>query len=248
MSRHQEGRIKSAMYGPLPIVDRGPYTLSRERGNGLRILLVDDHAIFREALAHLLVSKDPSLTIVGSAATARDAVKAVIKLEPDLVVLDLMLTGASGISTLRELRRLDARCRILVLTAMVEPGFAVDAFSAGADGFALKEQSIEDLLVAIGRVALGTPYVAPRIEQSIRLNGDPVDRPAAGGVIASLSAREREVFHLVVAGYTNLRISGELFISVKTVETHRTRINKKLRVHSTVELLRLAALHGLVSA
>jgi DNA-binding NarL/FixJ family response regulator len=236
------------MYGTLHIVERGPYTLARERVNGLRILLVDDHAIFREALAHLLVSTDPSLTIVGSAATGRDAVKAVIKLEPDLVLLDLMLTGTSGISTLRELRRLDARCRILVLTAIVEPGFAVDAFSAGADGYALKEQSIEELIEAIGRVSRGTPYVAPRIEQSIRLNGEPIDRSAVAGVIASLSAREREVFQLVVAGYTNLRISGELFISVKTVETHRTRINKKLRVHSTVELVRLAALQGLLSA
>jgi two-component system, NarL family, response regulator NreC len=214
----------------------------------LRILLVDDHAIFRDALACLLVNEDPSLTIVGGAATARDAVKAVIKLEPVIVLLDLMLEGTSGIATLRELRRLDVRCRILILTAVVEPAFAVDAFSAGADGFALKEQPIEELLVAIGRVANGTPYVAPRMEQAVRRNGDPLARSAAGGVIASLSVREREVFQLVVAGYTNLRISGELFISVKTVETHRTRINKKLRVHSTVELVRLAALQGLLSA
>ncbi len=214
----------------------------------MRILLVDDHAIFRDALACLLVNKDPSLTIVGGAGTARDAVKAVVELDPDVVLLDLMLEGTSGIATLRELRRLDARCRILILTAVVEPGFAVDAFSAGADGFALKEQSIEDLLVAIGRVAHGAPYVAPRIEQAIRKNGEPVDRSAVRGVVATLSVREREVFQLVVAGYTNLRISGELFISVKTVETHRTRINKKLRVHSTVELVRLAALQGLLSA
>lgn len=214
----------------------------------MRILLVDDHAIFRDALACLLANKDPSLTIVGSAAAARDAVEAVVELDPDVVLLDLLLEGTSGIATLRELRRLHARCRILVLTAVVEPGFAVDAFSAGADGFVLKEQPIEDLLVAIGRVAHGTPYVAPRIEQSIRKNGESVDRSALRGVIATLSVREREVFQLVVAGYTNVRISSELFISVKTVETHRTRINKKLRVHSTVELVRLAALQGLLSA
>ncbi len=214
----------------------------------MRILLVDDHAIFRDALACLLVNKDPLLTIVGGAATARDAIQAVVELDPDVVLLDLMLEGTSGIAMLRELRRLEVRCRILILTAVVEPGFAVDAFSAGADGFALKEQSIEDLLAAIGRVTHGTPYVAPRIEQAIRRNGDPVDRSAVRGVVATLSAREREVFQLVVAGYTNVRISGELFISVKTVETHRTRINKKLRVHSTVELVRLAALQGLLSA
>ena len=214
----------------------------------MRILLVDDHAIFREALACLLTTKDPSLTIVGSAPSAREAIKAVGELGPDIVLMDIMLGGTSGIAALRELRRLDAGCRILILTAMVEPAFAVDALSAGADGYALKEQPIEELLLAIRQVARGAPYVAPRMEQSVGGRPHTIARTALLGIIASLSAREREVFQLIVAGYTNQRISGELFISVKTVETHRTRINKKLRVHSTVELLRLAALHGLVAA
>jgi len=214
----------------------------------LRILLVDDHAIFREALGCLLVNKDPSLKIVGGAPTAREAIKGVLELAPDVVLMDIMLAGTTGIAALRELRRLDVRCRILILTALVEPGFVVDALSAGADGYALKEQAIEDILLAIRLIARGTPYIAPRLERSIGDHGHQVERSSLRGIIASLSVREREVFRLIVAGYTNQRISGELFISVKTVETHRTRINKKLHVHSTVELLRLAALHGLVSA
>jgi two-component system response regulator NreC len=214
----------------------------------LRILLVDDHTVFREALGTLLVQRDPSLEIVGERSSARDGIRAVSELSPDLVLMDIMLGGTSGIAAVREVRRLELQCRILILTAIVEPGFVVDAMSAGADGYALKEQSIEDVLVAIHRVARGMGYVAPRMESTLGSAGHGVPSPGFQGIVGSLSIREREVFELVVAGYTNQRISTELFISVKTVETHRTRINKKLRVHSTVELLRLAALHGLVSA
>jgi DNA-binding NarL/FixJ family response regulator len=213
----------------------------------VRILLIDDHTVFREALAVLLVQRDPSLEIVGERSNARDGVRAVSEFQPDLVLMDVMLGGTSGIAAVRELRRLELQCRILVLTAIVEPGFVVDALSAGADGYALKEQPIEEILGAIHRVSRGVGYVAPRMEQALGA-GRGLPTPGLNGIVASLSVREREVFELVVAGYTNQRISGELFISVKTVETHRTRINKKLRVHSTVELLRLAALHGLVSA
>jgi DNA-binding NarL/FixJ family response regulator len=213
----------------------------------VRILLVDDHTVFREALGALLVQRDPSLEIVGERATARDGIRAVSELNPDLVLMDIMLGGTSGIAAVRELRRLELQCRILVLTAIVEPGFVVDALSAGADGYALKEQPIDDVLLAIQRVSRGVGYVAPRMERTLSA-GRGLPAPGLQGIVASLSIREREVFELVVAGYTNQRISSELFISVKTVETHRTRINKKLRVHSTVELLRLAALHGLVSA
>jgi two-component system response regulator NreC len=215
---------------------------------GLRILLVDDHSVFREALGALIVQRDPSLEIVGERATARDGIRAATELRPDLILMDIMLGGTSGIAAIRELRRLESSARILVLTAIVEPGFVVDALSAGADGYALKEQTIDEVLLAINRVARGISYVAPRMERTLGGTGRGMPQPGLQGIVGSLSVREREVFELVVAGYTNQRISSELFISVKTVETHRTRINKKLRVHSTVELLRLAALHGLVSA
>jgi DNA-binding NarL/FixJ family response regulator len=215
----------------------------------LKILLVDDHALFREALGSLLVARDPSLEIVGEMSTAREGVTAAVSLKPDVVLMDIMFGGQTGISAIRELRRLESACRILVVTAVVEPGFVVDALGAGADGYALKEQNVEDILTAIQRISRGVRYIAPRMERSLGGGDDQsLSLPALEGIVASLSVREREVFGLIVAGYTNQRISGELFISVKTVETHRTRINKKLRVHSTVELLRLAALHGLVSA
>ncbi len=210
----------------------------------MKILIVDDHSIFRDALTHLLVAKDPSLVIVGGAPTMDEAAKTAVETLPDLVVMDIMLSGASGIAAIRAMRQLDVPCRILVLTAVVEPGFVVDALAAGAYGYALKEQSIDDIIAAIHRVASGQAYVAPRLEWAVDRSLDPGTR--LKGTVASLSTREGEVFRLVVAGYTNQRISAELTISVKTVETHRTRINKKLRVHSTSELLRAAALQGLV--
>jgi len=214
----------------------------------VKILLIDDHAVFREALATLLGEKDRSLQIVAVASTAREGVKAAVDSAPDVVVVDLMLGGTSGLAAVRELRRLGVRCRILVLTAVVEPGFVVDALAAGADGYALKEQPSEEILAALHQVARGVSYIAPRMEAALGSGEHRLRVSELHGIVASLSVREREVFELIVAGYTSQRISNELFISVKTVETHRTRINKKLRVHSTVELLRLAALHGLVSA
>jgi two-component system response regulator NreC len=136
------------------------------------------------------------------------------------------------------------RPRILMLTAVSEPAFVVDALGAGALGYALKADGADELVSAIEKTSRGQKYVAPALRDL--LDARPTSlRDEASGVISTLSSREREVFDLVVAGYTNERMSQELFISVKTVETHRSRINKKLRVHSTVELIRFAALHGL---
>lgn len=214
----------------------------------LRIVLVDDHAVFRQALGAILTAKDPSVTIVGEAGTAHEGTALIAKTEPDVVVMDLLLDGASGIGAIYEVRRLRLACRILVLTAVSEPGFVADALSAGADGVALKQQTIEEIIAAIWCVAGGSSYVAPRVERvALGLARRPLT-PSPNGAVSRLSVRESEVFRLVVAGLTNQRIASELFISVKTVETHRMHINKKLRVHSTVELVRLAALQGLVSA
>jgi two-component system response regulator NreC len=210
----------------------------------LDIVLVDDHAILRHAIRGVLTGKYPDVHIVGEAATAREAVAIVQASKPDVVLMDIMLAGSSGIAATREIRRVRPESRVLVYTAMAEPGFAIDALSAGAAGYALKTQSIEDLLGAIQLVARGGRYLAPSIERVMQEHGAGDPWP---GALPTLSAREREIFDLVVAGYSNRRLSAELFISVKTVETHRSRINRKLGVHSTAQLVRYAALHRRVA-
>jgi two-component system response regulator NreC len=211
----------------------------------VKTLLVDDHAVFRDALASLLTTRSLGIDVVASVGDARSGLEAVHALSPDVVILDIMLRGPSGISLARELRDIPAalRPRILVLTAVEEPAFVVDALGAGVTGYALKTQGADDILEAFDCTARGQRYLAPAIEQHAT-----APPPATGDVLGTLSKREREVFDLATAGHCNEAIGRALFISVKTVETHRARINRKLHVHSTVQLIRLAALHGLTPA
>jgi two-component system response regulator NreC len=205
----------------------------------LRVFLVDDHAIVREALRLLLPTKDPSLEVVGEASDGREALAAIPVLQPDLVVVDILLRGMSGIAAIRELRRLRYHGKIVVLSAVKVPTFVAEAFKSGAEGFAFKADGVEELLVAIRRVMNGRRYLSPSLDDPEAAEGR--------GTFEELSLREREIFNLVVSGYSNQRMADELFISVKTVETHRSRINRKLHVHSTAQLIRLAALNGLVA-
>ncbi|MDB4980042.1 MAG: nreC [Myxococcales bacterium] len=212
-------------------------------GPELNLVLVDDHAVFRQALRALFSLEAPDLHVLGEVATARQAMALVPTLEPDLVIMDILLPGASGVAAVRDLRRGDVACPILVLTALSDAAFVVDAFSAGAQGYALKEQPFDELMPAIRRVAEGHRYLAPGLEvETAAAHGN-----GSGGLIEDLSVREREIFNLVVAGHTNQQMAAELYVSIKTIETHRSRINRKLRVHSTAELMRFAALRGLVT-
>jgi len=208
----------------------------------MRLMLVEDHAVFRTALRELFATREPSFEMVAEAATAQDAWRLADQHHPDVTIMDLFLRGESGISATRELCRRQRGARVLILTAVDNPCFVREAFAAGARGYALKEQTAEEIFGAVRVVAEGARYLPPRFDPELmvdsRANGQP------DGLFGQLSAREREIFDLVVAGHGNQRIAAELFISVKTVETHRARINRKLGVHSGVELVRFAALHG----
>lgn len=208
----------------------------------MRLMLVEDHAVFRSALRELFATREPSFEMVAEAATAQDAWRLADQHHPDLTIMDLFLRGESGISATRELCRRHRGARVLILTAVDNPCFVREAFAAGARGYALKEQSAEEIFGAVRVVASGARYLPPRFDPELMVEGR--QDAQSEGLFGQLSAREREIFDLVVAGHGNQRIAAELFISVKTVETHRARINRKLGVHSGVELVRFAALHG----
>jgi two-component system response regulator NreC len=193
-------------------------------------------------LRELFATRDPSLEVVAEVGTAQDAWRAAEEQHPDVTIMDLFLRGESGISATRELCRRQRGARVLILTAVDNPSFVREAFAAGARGYALKEQTADEIVAAIRVVAGGLRYLPPRFDPE--LLGNPRQAAQADGLFGQLSAREREIFDLVVAGHGNQRIASELFISIKTVETHRARINRKLGVHSGVELVRFAALHG----
>lgn len=208
----------------------------------MNVVVVDDHPVTRHALRSLLPAWNAALDVVGEAGSAREAVAVVERTAADLVLLDLVMPGSNGVVAIRELRRAPSQCRILAYSALGQPSVVIDALAAGADGYVLKTAPLEELMTAIEETRLGRRYVSRSLRAEI---GDDLGR---GGGLSGLSVREREVFDLILNGHTNVELAARLLISVKTVETHRTRINRKLKVHSTGELIRFAAVNGLVSA
>jgi len=166
------------------------------------------------------------------------------------VVLDLTLPDGDGVAATREIIRREPRARVLILTMQTNELFVSRALAAGASGFAIKSQGPQEILQAIRSVAAGERYVSPQFTEKLSPGNG---RPASGNAASSdplepLSRREREVCDLVLRGLSNQGIADALCISIKTVETHRARINQKLGVHSTGQLIRLAALQGLISS
>jgi DNA-binding NarL/FixJ family response regulator len=197
----------------------------------LRIALVDDHELFRDGLRRAIEAA--GMTVVGEAATGQQALEIIPKLDPDLVVVDVSLPDTDGIALTRELGRRQNR-KVIMLTAHIKQHLAQEALDAGAKGFALKSEPTERIIEAVQAVGRGEVYVAEELRAHMGEAGAPAN------AIASLSQREREVFNLLVQGASNRQIASTLFISLKTVETHRTHIYRKLGTHSAVELFQFA--------
>jgi DNA-binding NarL/FixJ family response regulator len=206
-----------------------------------RIVVVEDHLIVREALVTLL-SVRPDFQIVGVAASVRETKGLLEQTRPDVLLLDLTLEDGSGLELARLLRRSRSSTRVLILTGYRDGFAAAEAINAGVAGYVLKEQPTTDLFAAIDIVRRGGRYVCPTIGAQLnphQLSG------REDGLLASLSRRENEIFRLVVAGTGSRDISRRLFISVKTVDTHRTNIGRKLGVRTGADLVRFAAAHGI---
>lgn len=212
----------------------------------IRVVLVDDHRLFRDGMRALFGSST-DIEVVGEAADTRTALTLLENVECDLISLDITMPGPNGIALLRELKRRQQTAATMMLTGHQETDMITDAFAAGATGYALKQQSIDEIVGAVQSVSRRENYLAPTLNQDL-LPGAFALLPPEGGVLAILSAREREVFDLIVRGSSNAAAAKVLFISIKTVETHRTRIMRKLDVHNIGELIRLAARHGLLAA
>lgn len=209
----------------------------------LKLAVIDDQPVYREGL-RAVFARRKDLRLVAEASDARQGYAAVEAAEPDLVLVDLTPPGQDGISASRELIRRHPGRRVIVLSAHVEEHAVAAALSAGALGCLGKEQPIDELLLAIATVAAGRTYLPPQVSaERIRT----WMRRGKGGPLGVLSQRERDVFQLLVRGFLNEGVSAELGISKRTVETHRSRIFRKLQVHSGAELIRFAARHGLLA-
>jgi len=218
----------------------------REMGERrLRVVVVDDHTLVRDAL-RMQVQQAADIDLVGEAGDARSAQLLVQEVNPDVVVIDISLPGVSGIAMTRELSRRDPHPYILVLSMYESVEFVAQAIAAGADGYALKLSSGSEIIDAIRVVARGKHYLSPKLQHLDFFTRQSGWEKQWQGPLAALSEREREIFDLVVSGLDSHEIAAQLFISVNTVDTHRTNLMRKLDLHSVAEMVRFAARHSML--
>ena len=210
----------------------------------MRLMIVDDHEIVLDSLAAVL-RDTPGIKVVGIASSIREASALLLDLVPDVVLADLALDDGNASELLRVARRGRLPTRILILTGLSDHQALTEHLREGAAGIVLKAQSIPELLSAIRIVATGGRYLPPSLSNLEQLGSD-VDTGTAN--MTSLSRRENEIFRMVVRGWALKDIASKLFISIKTVESHRTNINRKLGVRTIADLVRLAATQGIAIA
>jgi DNA-binding NarL/FixJ family response regulator len=217
----------------------GHYDAQAVEGLMTTLLLIDDHPLYRDGLKASLAKTQ--LRIVGEASTGREGLELARLAKPEIAVVDLGLPDLDGVAVTRELVQ-HGLTRVLVLSTYTDVTHVRQAMSAGAKGYVSKQAGVADVLKAIRAVASGESYLPVDLRE--KLQGSDGDSKVPDGTLAVLSPRERQIFHLVVAGQRNDEIAKSLHISPKTVETHRARINEKLDAHSPADLVRFAAKHG----
>lgn len=206
----------------------------------ITLVLADDHAVVRAGLRMLLES-EPRLSVSGEAGTVADALAAVLRHAPDVLILDLNMGGESSLDAIPALRAQAPGTRIVVLTMQENPGFARAALRAGAIGYVLKDAADDELLTAVAMASEGRTYINP--ELGARLAAEPDDRDRRPD---RLSPRELEVLRLIALGHTNGEIARQLSLSVRTVESHRAHIHQKVELRTRAELVAYARERGLL--
>jgi DNA-binding NarL/FixJ family response regulator len=208
----------------------------------IRVLVVDDHAIVRSGLRRVL-DAEPDIETVSEAENAERAVFEAMEHRPDIVLMDVVMPGKSGIEGLPALLQAVPTVQVLILSMQDDPRYVREAFEAGASGYVLKEAADTELITAVRAVAGGERYVHPVLGARL-LAAEVAERKRAEA--DPLSEREREVLRLLALGHTNQEIAKMLYISVRTAETHRAHIMQKLRLSSRAELVRYALAEGLL--
>lgn len=206
----------------------------------VQVLLADDHQVVRESLRALLERE--GYKIIGEASNGQEAVKIAETSHPDVAVLDISMAALNGLDAAAEIQKVSPRTKTIFLTVHDEDPYLLNALRAGARGYVIKTHAAQELLRAIREASRGGVYLSPEVSRAVihayqnktELVSDP------------LSARERQVLQLIAEGKTTKEVAGVLNISVKTAETHRTRIMEKLDIHETASLVRYAIRRGII--
>jgi two-component system, NarL family, response regulator NreC len=206
----------------------------------IRVLLCDDHALVRAGL-HKLLESEPDLEVIGEAANAEEALDRVRTDRPDVLLLDVVMPGRSGIEALPDILAAAPTTRVLMLSMQDDPAYVRQAFASGASGYVLKDAADTELVEAIHTITDGRRYVHPLLGARLATAQAPAESQTAPD---SLSEREHQVLHLLALGHTNQEIAKMLFISVRTAETHRARIVHKLGVKTRAEIVQYALRSG----
>ncbi|HDR16100.1 MAG TPA: response regulator transcription factor [Desulfobacteraceae bacterium] len=214
----------------------------------VRVLVADDHTIVRKGLCSLLEMEE-GIVVVGEAEDGREALSKIDECRPDVVLLDITMPGLNGIETTRRINRQYPEVKVVILTMHLNEEYIFEALRAGASGYLLKRTAPTDLISAIRAAHRGESFLSPSvsrkvIEQYVQQGGSRTD---LHDPFDTLTTREREVLQLIAEGRSPSAISDVLFVSVKTVESHRSNLLRKLQVKSTAELTQYAVRKGLVS-
>ena len=207
----------------------------------IRLVIADDHPIVRDGLKHLLAAAG-DIEVVGEARNAQETIERVRALQFDLLLMDMSMPGKSGIELIHQVHAEKPRLRVLVLSMHEEHQYAVRAIRAGASGYLTKESATLQLVEAIRKVAAGGAFISAEVAQQLALGAMP---DATGPLHASLSDREFQILMLITSGKSISDIAQQLFLSVKTVSTHKSNILHKMRMTTQAELIRYALMHHL---
>lgn len=210
----------------------------------IRILLADDHALVRSGLIRLL-EPNKDILVVGEAEDGEEAIRKTKELKPEVVVIDLSMPKINGIEAAKIIRKEYPESRVLVLTMHENEEYVYQIFRSGANGYILKNANREEITTAIRAVAKGERFFSPRVSE-IMVEGylKKAEEREKGASEIELTAREKEVLSLISKGFNNQLIGEKLFISPRTVDTHRTNIMQKLNIHDVANLVKYALDHG----
>ena len=215
----------------------------------IRVLIADDHSVVRQGIRHVLEG-DPGFTVVGEAGTGAEALSLAQRERPDVVLLDLTMPDGTGIHVLPRLREQAPESRVLVLSVHDEREYVIESVRAGAHGYLRKDSTPAEIRQAVRAVRAGDSYFSPVVARHLTaaVRGGPEAGPggAPAAAASELTAREREVLVRVARGCTNKETAAELGISVRTVETHRDNLMKKLKIHTVAGLTKFALEQGLI--
>ncbi len=209
-----------------------------------KIVLADDHQIVRDGI-RMLIDATEGLEVVGEAADGREAVSQCVALKPDVILLDVGLPGLNGVEAARQIHDQVPRTRIVALSMLSEATYVRRMFQSGASGYLLKDCAFDELVRALDAVKAGKTYVSPSISGVVIEDYLKDIRPGGSGLLGRLTPREREVLQLMAEGRSTKQIAADLFVSVKTIETHRQNLMRKLDIFNIAELTKFALREGL---